>query len=98
MLEKKSKHILIIEDEKLIAYDIEKKLNRSNFTTTIAYKYEQIFKEIETNISYIYPINRVIVQNFTLDVEGYFKSINDKINSSNNYTINGLIAKGVLNF
>ena len=42
MLEKKSKHILIIEDEKLIAYDIEKKLNRSNFTTTIAYKYEQI--------------------------------------------------------
>lgn len=40
-------HILIIEDEKLIAYDIEKKLNRNGFSSTIASDYMAVKQVIE---------------------------------------------------
>jgi hypothetical protein len=83
-------------------------LNTLNQTTTSQGTGEIIASEVvlreneiyygSINVSYIYPINKVIVQNFTLDIEGYVKSIKDKINDSNNYTINGVIAKGVLTF
>ena len=44
------KNILIIEDEKLIAYDIEKKLQRSSFKTTIADSYDEIKNKIKIKV------------------------------------------------
>ena len=32
----KQKHVLIIEDESLIAYDIQKKVSKDGYATTIA--------------------------------------------------------------
>ena len=42
MKNEKKQHILIIEDEKLIAYDIEKKLNRNGFSSSIAIDYNSV--------------------------------------------------------
>jgi DNA-binding response OmpR family regulator len=47
MKNKIKQHILIIEDEKLIAYDIEKKLNRNGFSSSSAADYEKVKQVIQ---------------------------------------------------
>lgn len=42
-------HILIIEDEKLIAYDIEKKVKKQGYKTTIAEDYDQVKQVIQNH-------------------------------------------------
>ena len=50
----KQKHVLIIEDESLIAYDIQKKVSKDGYATTIATNYQDVKKVLsETEIDLI---------------------------------------------
>ena len=58
-----------------------------------------VVQEGALNISLTYPIkNSPYIQNFVLEGEGYLKKVTDVLDSSNTYSITGLVIKGTLRF